>query len=135
MRVQMNKKIIVIILILVLICIGGFLLYKKFYNPNPSEEEILKGIEEKDKIRNELSNVIAGNPEADENYEISISEAREKAIIIFNSLGESNLNKDSVNVREVNKNGDIYYHISSPRNSAEIEVKTGRITKINGVVQ
>lgn len=133
----MKRKIFILIIILILIGIGGIIAYKKLYNPNPSEKEILQGVEKKNKIRNELSNVIQGNNEAttNEDYQISISEAREKAIIIFNSLGESNLNKDNVNVREVNRNGNKYYYITSLENSAEVEVKTGKVTKINNVAQ
>lgn len=133
----MKRKIFILIIILILIGIGGIIAYKKLYNPNPSEEEILQGVEEKNKIRNELSNVIQGNNEAttNENYQISISEAREKAIIIFNSLGESNLNKDNVKVREVNRDGNKYYYITSLENSVEVEVKTGKVTKINNVAQ
>lgn len=131
----MKKKIFIVILILILVGIGSYIAYKKLYNPNPSEEEIRQGVEERNKIRNELSNVIEGNKEADENYQIPISEAREKAIIIFNSLGEYNLNKDNVNVREVSRSGKKYYYISSLENSAEVEVSTGRVTKINNVAQ
>lgn len=131
----MKKKVIIIILIIILVAIGGFVAYKKLYNPNPSEAEIQKGIEEKNKIRNELSNVINGNENVDENYQISISEAREKAIIIFNSLGEYNLSKENVNVREINRDGNKYYYVSSLENSAEIEINTGKVTKINNVAQ
>ncbi len=129
------KKRIVIILLIILIILGGYFLYKKAYNPNPSEEEIQRGIEAKNKVRNELSNIINGTENIDENYQISISEAREKAIIIFNSLGEKDLNKDNVNVIEINRNGNKYYYISSLENSAEIEINTGRVTKINNVEQ
>lgn len=131
----MKKEIniwLVIITIMVLVIIGSFL-YQKFHNSNPSEEEIQKGIEEKDKIRNELSNVIKGNEESDSNYKITIEEARQKAIIIFNSLGEKDLSKENVSVTEINRKGQKYYYISSEENNAEVEINTGRITKINGV--
>ena len=130
------KKIIIILSIIIL-AIVGFWIYKNNINVNlnPSKEEILEGIEEKDKIRNELSNIINGPENVDENYQISISEARENAIKIFNSLGEYNLNKDNVNVREVDRNGKKYYYISSLENSLEIEINTGKVTKINNVAQ
>ena len=129
------KKKVVIILLIILIVLGGYFIYKKTYNPNPSEEEIKRGIEAKNTVRNELSNIINGTENIDENYQISISDAREKAIIIFNSLGEKDLNKDNVNVREINRNGNKYYYISSLENSAEIEINTGKVTKINNVEQ
>lgn len=130
----MKKKLIISVIIILLIIVG-FTVYKKFYNPNPSDEEILKGIEAKDKIRNELQNVINGKENPEEGYQISISEARDKAIIIFNSLGENNLNKDNVKVREIEREGKKYYYISSLENSAEVEINTGRITRINNVIQ
>lgn len=131
----MKKKIIIIGIVTVLILIVGLFSYKKFYNPNPTEKEILEGVDAKNKIRNELNNVIQGKADADENYQISISEARSKAIIIFNSLGESNLDKDNVNVREIERNGNKYYYVSSLENTMEVEINTGKVTKINNVAQ
>lgn len=129
----MKKKIGILVLILIIILLGTYIAYKKLYNPNPSEKEIIRGVEEKNKIRNELSNLIQGSN--DENYQISIEEARQKAITIFNSLGEYNLNKDNVKVREINKNEKKYYYITSLENSAEVEISTGKVTKINNVSQ
>lgn len=132
----MKKSIIILsIIIIVLSAIVGFVIYKNNVNQNPSKEEILAGIEEKDKIRNELKDIINGPENVDENYQIPISEAREKAIKIFNSLGEYDLSKDNVHVREVHRNGKKYYYVSSLENSLEIEINTGKITKINNVAQ
>lgn len=130
----MKKKIIVSVFVILLVIVV-FAVYEKFHNPNPSEEEILKGVEVKDQIRSELQNVINGKENPEEDYQISISEAREKAIIIFNSLGENNLNKDNVKVREIEREGKKYYYISSLENSAEVEINTGRVTRINNVIQ
>lgn len=130
-------KKILIILCVIITTIVGILVYKNkgYEETKLTEKDILAGIEEKDKIRNELSNIINGTSNIDENYQISISEARQKAIIIFKSLGEDNLNKDNVYVREIERNGKKYYYISSLKNSAEIEINTGKVTKINNVAQ
>lgn len=130
----MRKKILIVLSIIV-IAVVGFVIYKKVYNPNPSREYILKGIEHKDKIRNELGNVINGIENPSEDYEISISDAKDKAIIIFESLGEKNLNKDNMEATEIKRKGVRYYYITSANNSLEIEINTGRITRINTIVQ
>lgn len=128
-----KTNIYLIIVITITVIIAGCFLYKKFYNPNPSEEEIQKGIEEKDKIRNELSNIIKGDETENSDYKIPIEEARQKAITIFNSLGEKNLNKENVSVIEIDRKEKKYYYISSAENNAEVEISTGKVTKINGV--
>ena len=138
----MKNKIVIIIIIILILATGGFLLYKNFSNkqsknisPNPSPEEIAQGIKEKDEIRNSLSNIINGNEGTGDNSPISIAEARNRAIIIFESLGETDLNKDNVSVIEEEIRGKKYYYIQSRENTAEVEIETGRFTRINMIPQ
>ena len=130
----MKKKIVIILTVLLLIVLG-YIICNSIIKPNPSKSRIQQGILEKDQIRNNIQNVINGIDNPDVNYEISISEARDKAIVIFNSLGETDLNKDNVQVVEVNREGKKFYYIRSAKNSAEIEINTGKVVRINNVAQ
>ena len=60
-----------------------------------------------------------------ENEEISEEEAR--------TLGET-INKDDVQVNKIQRQGEEYYYIASPKNTVEIKILGGQIKRINSVI-
>ncbi len=125
----MKKNIILIIILLIIIALAAYFILR---DKNPSEEEQREIVNQYNVVVDSLSDVIKGveNPAPD--YQISISGAREKAIAIFSKLGENKLNKDKVFVQEFVDKGVKYYLVSSPKNTAVIEINTGKVTRING---
>ena len=66
----------------------------------------------------------------DENKEVTEETAKGTAEKQFKILGE-NVKKDSLNVVKFQRDGEEYYYVTSIKNSVEIKVKGGQITKIN----
>lgn len=65
-----------------------------------------------------------------ENEEISEQKAKEAAIKQFKKLGEKT-NKNDLTLKEIKRNGEKYYYITSKQNTMEIKVQGGKITRIN----
>lgn len=68
-----------------------------------------------------------------ENEEISEEEARKLAVKQFKKLGET-INKDDVQVNKIQRQGEEYYYIASPKNTVEIKILGGQIKRINSVI-
>lgn len=68
------------------------------------------------------------------NEEITEEEARTIAKKQFKKLGEKNIQKDKLQVKKIQRNGEEYYYISSAENTLEIQIRSGKITRINSKV-
>ena len=65
-----------------------------------------------------------------ENEEISEQKAKEAAIKQFKKLGEKT-NKNDLTLKEIKRNGEKYYYITSKQNTMEIKIQGGKITRRN----
>ena len=59
------------------------------------------------------------------------NQARKIAKNKFESLGESDVDKDSLQVKKLRRGQEEFYYISSLKNTMEIRIKDGKITRIN----
>lgn len=66
------------------------------------------------------------------NKEITEDEAREIAVKQFEKLNE-NVEKASLEVIKLERNDGLYYYISSEKNTMEVRIKGGKVTRINAV--
>lgn len=64
--------------------------------------------------------------------EISEKDARRLAKKQFKELDEK-VKEEELEVLKIERNGEEYYYISSAKNTLEIKIKTGEITRINSV--
>ena len=65
--------------------------------------------------------------------EISEDKAKEKAVKKFKELGED-ISKDNLQVIKIQRSGEEYYYITSKKNTMEVKVIGGKITRVNSVV-
>lgn len=63
--------------------------------------------------------------------EITEQEARKVAKKQFQKLGESSLKEEELQVKKIRRSEEEYYYISSSKNTLEIKIKGGEITRIN----
>ena len=63
--------------------------------------------------------------------EITEDEARDLAKKQFKKIGEKNIKKENLNVSKIQRSGEEYYYISSAENTMEIQIKSGKVTRIN----
>ena len=63
--------------------------------------------------------------------EITEDKARDLAVKQFKKLGEKDVKKDSMEVKQIKRSEELYYFISSANNTLEIKIKGGEITRIN----
>ena len=75
--------------------------------------------------------IISSKMQNDE--EITEEKAREIAVKQFKRLGEK-IEEKELEVVQIIRKEEQYYYISSPKNTLEIKIKGGVITKINTVV-
>lgn len=68
-----------------------------------------------------------------EDEEIKEEEARKMAVKQFKKLGE-NISEEDLNVTTIRRSGELYYYIQSQKNTLEIKIKGGEITRINSVI-
>ena len=71
-------------------------------------------------------------PKIGKDEEITKDQAREIAVKQFEKMGE-NVDKNKLEVLDLQRKDGQYYYISAQRNSLEIRVKGGEITRINAV--
>lgn len=64
---------------------------------------------------------------------ISEENAKELAKNQFKELGDK-VEKDKIKVMRIVRKGEGYYYVTSPRNSLEIQITTGKITRINSEI-
>lgn len=65
-----------------------------------------------------------------ENDEMTEEEARKVTVKQFKEIGEK-IKEDELNVRKIIRNEEEYYFISSAKNTLEVKIKGGIITRIN----
>ena len=86
------------------------------------------------KIINDIknnSNSIVVKPNISKNKCITETEAKELAIRQFKKLNET-INKEELEVVSLKRFDESYYYIVGKKNSVEIKIKGGEITRING---
>ncbi|MBO5478754.1 MAG: hypothetical protein J6A04_03450 [Clostridia bacterium] len=66
-----------------------------------------------------------------EEEEITEQEARKVAKKQFQKLGESSVKEEELQVKKIRRSEEEYYYISSAKNTLEIKIKGGEITRIN----
>ena len=66
-----------------------------------------------------------------EDAEISEEESKEVAVRQFKKLDE-NESKADIDIKKIKRQGEEYYYITSNKNTMEIRLKGGKITRING---
>ncbi len=66
--------------------------------------------------------------------QVDENEARVIAVNKFKELGET-IEKDKLNVVEIERGGQKCYFISSKSNTMEVSMSTGKITRLNSIAQ
>lgn len=65
--------------------------------------------------------------------EITEEKARKLAKKQFKKLGEKNIKENELNVEKIQRKGEDYYYITSEKNTLEIKIDNGKITRVNSV--
>lgn len=68
-----------------------------------------------------------------EEKEITEENARKLAKKQFKKLGEKNIKEKRLNVEKIQRKGEEYYYITSEKNTLEIKIDSGKITRVNSV--
>ena len=68
-----------------------------------------------------------------EEKEITEENARKLAKKQFKKLGEKNIKEKDLNVEKIQRKGEEYYYITSEKNTLEIKIDSGKITRVNSV--
>lgn len=68
-----------------------------------------------------------------EEREITEENARKLAKKQFKKLGEKNIKEKELNVEKIQRKGEEYYYITSEKNTLEIKIDSGNITRVNSV--
>lgn len=77
---------------------------------------------------------ITTSQEESNKEEIKEKKAREIAKKRFEKLGERNVDENSLTVSKIQRDGDLYYYICSLNNTIEINVYSGKVTRLNTAV-
>ena len=68
-----------------------------------------------------------------EEKEITEENARKLAKKQFKKLGEKNIKEKELNVEKIQRKGEEDYYITSEKNTLEIKIDSGKITRVNSV--
>ena len=68
-----------------------------------------------------------------EEKDITEENARKLAKKQFKKLGEKNIKEKELNVEKIQRKGEEYYYITSEKNTLEIKIDSGKITRVNSV--
>ena len=98
----------------IFILISMFILFK----PEKQETNKIDVVQNEEKVKGEITE----------------EEARKLAKKQFKNLGEKNIKEDELNVKKIERSGEEYYYISSAKNTMEILIKSGKITRINSAI-
>ncbi len=91
------------------------------FRPNSGDKVIFDGVE-----------IVQSKVDSDQ--EISEKDAKKLAIKQFKKMDESDINEDSLKVIKIKREGKEFYYIASAKNTLEIQILGGNITRINSVV-
>lgn len=106
---NLYSLVVLIFIILIIVCVT--IIFKPKEKKTPSGIEIVNtGVRKEEKITEELAKVAA--------------------VKQFNKLGEK-IEKDDLEIIEIEREGESYYYISSLENTMEIKIEGGNVTKIN----
>ena len=67
-----------------------------------------------------------------ENEVITEKQARKTGVKQFKQLGE-NIKEDDLNIKKIQRKGEEYFYVVSPKNTMEIKLVGGKITRLNTV--
>lgn len=104
---------------IVIIIVSIYVIFK----PNNKEKSADKNVTQNVKIE-----VVKSNTK-----EITEENARNLAKKQFKKLGEKNIKEEELSVEKIQRQGEEYYYISSKENTLEIQIKSGKITRVNSV--
>lgn len=104
---------------IVIIIVSIYVIFK----PNNKEKSADKNVTQNVKIE-----VVKSNTK-----EITEENARNLAKKQFKKLGEKNIKEEELSVEKIQRQGEKYYYISSKENTLEIQIKSGKITRVNSV--
>lgn len=130
-KFKWHKLVIIICLALIIVSLYFIFKYKDKLNfKNIFGGSNISSINDKNNTVDGVEIVPNDNKE---NKEISEEDAKNIAIRQFANLGEG-ANPNKLNVIRLQRNGEEYFYVSSPKNTVEIRISDGKITKINSVV-
>ena len=130
-KLKWHKLVIIICLALIIVSLYFIFKYKDKLNfKNIFGGSNISSINDKNNTVDGVEIVPNDNKE---NKEISEEDAKNIAIRQFANLGEG-ANPNKLNVIRLQRNGEEFFYVSSPKNTVEIRISDGKITKINSVV-
>ncbi len=130
-KFKWHKLVIIICLALIIVSLYFIFKYKDKLNfKNIFGGSNISSINDKNNTVDGVEIVPNDNKE---NKEISEEDAKNIAIRQFANLGEG-ANPNKLNVIRLQRNGEEFFYVSSPKNTVEIRISDGKITKINSVV-
>jgi len=123
---------IIIIFLLLLVIIGGIICW--YYYPQGQVVEKLQQIWPWKTTSQENEN----NEKLEENIQTTQEDKQKQraidvAITKFKEMGEE-LEKSDLEILRIQREGKLYYYISSPENTLEIECETAIISRVNGIL-
>lgn len=71
-------------------------------------------------------------PDVKQGEEISEASAKKTAVKQFEQLGEKT-SEGNINCEKIQRKGELYYYLTSANNSMEIQIKNGKVTRINSI--
>lgn len=86
-----------------------------------------------DNDKKTIDGVEIASTNTEKDKEISEDDARSIAIRQFANLGEV-VNADKLNVIRLQRSGEEFFYVASPKNTVEIRILDGKITRINSVI-
>ena len=69
-----------------------------------------------------------------ENQDIDESKAKKVAVRQFKELGEKDIKEADLKIQKIQRKGVEYYYVTSSKNTMEIRIKGGVVSRINAVV-
>ena len=114
-KIVTRRNMIILACVIFMICLLCFFIFK------PTEIKTASGIK-----------VIETNMK--ENEEITEEKAGKVAVKQFKKLGEKSVKEDQVSIKKIAREGEEYYYITSKENTLEIQIKGGKITRVNSVL-
>lgn len=104
---------------IILISVSMFVIFKPDKNNISTENS---------KASNKKTEIIKSDEK-----EITEEKARKLAKKQFKKLGEKNIKENELNVEKIQRKGEDYYYITSEKNTLEIKIDSGKITRVNSV--
>lgn len=113
-KIVTPRNMTILVCVILMVCFLCFIF-------KPSETKTASGVK-----------VIETNVKEDE--EITEEKACKVAVKQFKKLGEKDVKEDKVSIKKIAREGEEYYYITSKENTLEIQIKGGKITRVNSVL-